>query len=132
MYLVDTSAWIGFLRGADTAVVNRLRQLLQHGETVGLTAIIYQEILQGAESIQRFEQFRDYFGSQRFYHPLDNKESYVEAARLYFSCRRQGITIRSTVDCLIARIAIEHDLLLLHQDRDFEQLAQVIPELKLA
>jgi predicted nucleic acid-binding protein len=46
-------------------------------------------------------------------------------------CRRKGMTIRSTIDCLIAQIAIEHDLELLHSDRDFENMVSVIPELKI-
>jgi predicted nucleic acid-binding protein len=72
-----------------------------------------------------------YLGSQHFYHPRDPIESYREAALIYFR-RRAGITIRSSVDCLIARVAIEHDLLLLHDDRDFEAMARVVPELTLA
>ncbi len=51
---------------------------------------------------------------------------------MYFNCRRAGITIRSATDCLIARIAIEHELILLHDDRDFESMAEVVPELELA
>jgi len=56
----------------------------------------------------------------------------VEAARIYGACRAAGVTIRSSVDCLIARIAIEHDLALLHDDRDFEDIARVVSELRLA
>jgi len=47
-----------------------------------------------------------------------------EAARLYFVCRRKGVTVRSTIDCLIAAIAIEHKALLLHDDRDFDAIAR--------
>ena len=57
--------------------------------------------------------------------------SHREAAHIYFSCRRKGITIRSTIDCLIAQISIEHDLILLHNDKDFTHMAAVIPQLKL-
>jgi len=53
------------------------------------------------------------------------------AARLYQSCRRAGKTPRSSNDCLIARIAIEHDLVLLQDDRDFAAVASVAPELRL-
>jgi hypothetical protein len=51
---------------------------------------------------------------------------------MYFDCRRAGVTIRSATDCLIARIAIEHGLLLLHDDRDFDKMAEVVPDLTLA
>ena len=51
---------------------------------------------------------------------------------MYFDCRRAGITIRSAADCLIARVAVEHELMLLHDDRDFEKMAEVVPDLALA
>jgi predicted nucleic acid-binding protein len=51
---------------------------------------------------------------------------------MYFDCRRAGVTIRSSMDCLIARVTIERGLALLHDDRDFEKMAEVIPDLALA
>jgi hypothetical protein len=68
----------------------------------------------------------EYFSSQRFFHPKDPVESYARAARIYFACCRKGITVRSTIDCLIAQIALEHDLFLLHNDSDFIAMAPVI------
>lgn len=59
-------------------------------------------------------------------------ETYAEAADPYRTCRQRGITVRSTLDCLIARIALEHELVLVHNDRDFAQMATVIRELKMA
>ncbi|HEC26522.1 MAG TPA: PIN domain-containing protein, partial [Gammaproteobacteria bacterium] len=66
-----------------------------------------------------------------FFHAQDPVQTYREAAMMYFKCRKKGIKIRSTNDCLIARIAIEYDLSLLHSDQDFTRLAEVVPELKL-
>ena len=131
MYLVDTSVWVDFFNARSVPHVERLKRLLLAGAGVGLTPAIYQEILQGALDDAKFRRFRDYFSSQSFYLPLDPVESYAAAARIYFDCRRKGITIRSSVDCLIAQIAIEQDLILLHNDRDFERIAEVSPELKL-
>lgn len=102
------------------------------GTPFGLTSIVYQEVLQGAATGSDFERLDEYLCTQRFYEPRDAVESYQEAARLYFRCRGSGVTVRSTVDCLIARTAIEHDLVLLHSDRDYENMARVIPELKTA
>ncbi len=51
---------------------------------------------------------------------------YARAASIYFTCRRKGITVRSTIDCLIAQIALEHDLFLIHNDSDFDAMAPVI------
>ncbi|MCA1718132.1 MAG: PIN domain-containing protein [Actinobacteria bacterium] len=129
---MDSSVWIGYLGGERTEVTERFAGMLDRGYPVGLTGVILQEVVQGISSEREFEQVSDYLGSQTFYHPQDLVESYKEAARMYFDCRRAGITIRSAIDCLIARIAIEHDLLLLHDDRDFENMAGAIPELSLA
>jgi predicted nucleic acid-binding protein len=129
---VDSSVWIGYLGGERTEVTERFAGMLDRGYPVGLTGVILQEVVQGISSEREFEQASDYLGSQTFYHLQDPVESYKEAARMYFDCRRAGITIRSAIDCLIARVAIEHDLLLLHDDRDFENMAGVISELTLA
>ena len=51
---------------------------------------------------------------------------------MYFDCRRAGFTIRSAIDCLIARVALEHELMLLHDDRDFEKIVGIVPDLALA
>lgn len=131
MWLIDTSVWIDFLRGEENAPVIQLKELLRNNVPFFLTAVIYQEILQGADSEKRFDQYRDYFGTQRFVHPADQLDSYHEAAKLCVQCRKQGITIRSTTDCLIAQIALENDLMVLHNDRDFELMATVITNLRI-
>ncbi len=131
MYLVDTSVWIDYLRGNNTAAVSAFEQILEQDIVFGITGLIYQEVLQGADSIQDFEMLEDYLGTQRFFHAHDPIQTYREAAMMYFKCRKKGITIRSTNDCLIARIAIEHDLSLLHSDQDFTHMAEAIPELTL-
>jgi predicted nucleic acid-binding protein len=106
--------------------------MLDRGYPVGLTGAIYQEVLQGVSSKGEFDQVSEYLGSQTFYQPRDPVESHREAALIYLRCRRAGVTIRSALDCLIARVAIEHDLFLLHDDRDFENTAKVMTELTVA
>jgi predicted nucleic acid-binding protein len=51
---------------------------------------------------------------------------------MYFDCRRAGITLRSSIDCTIAQIAVEHGAALLHNDRDFERIGRVVPRLRFA
>lgn len=131
MFLVDTSVWISYLRGARIEQVKRFETILDEGRPFGITSAIYQEVLQGADSEVSFARLDRYLRTQLFYHPLDPVESYTEAARIYSRCRRAGITIRSTLDCLIARVAIEHELILVHNDGDFESMARVVPELRL-
>jgi predicted nucleic acid-binding protein len=131
MYLVDTSVWINYLRGRPSRSVHSLTQILQARVPFGITGVIYQEILQGSASEADFNKLREYFSSQRFFHPRDVLGTYESAAHLYFSCRQKGVTIRSTLDCLIAQIAVEHDLILLHADRDYEKIQSIQPALKL-
>jgi len=132
IWLVDTSVWIDFLRGRETQLVSQLQQLLAPDNATAITPVIYQEILQGTDSEENFKRYEEYFGSQLFVHPRHPVQSYAKAAWLYFHCRKNGITLRSTIDCLIAQIAIEHNLFLLHDDRDFTQIASVEPRLRLA
>lgn len=131
MVLVDTSVWVDFLRGTDTPQVRSLKGLLEGDDIVGVAPIIVQEVLQGADSDERFEKWRRYFAGLCCYAPADPVETHVAAARLYQACRRAGKTPRSSNDCLIARIAIEHKLVLLQDDRDFAVIAAVVPELQL-
>ena len=131
MVLVDTSVWIDFLRGAPTPQVAALESLLEGEDLVGTAPIILQEVLQGADSPRRFEQWRREFSGLMCYLPLDPIDTHVEAARLYAACRRAGKTPRSSNDCLIARLALEHDLVLLEDDRDFDSIAKVEKRLRL-
>jgi len=125
MILVDSSVLIPFFKGAGTPAAAALRSILERKIPFGITPVIFQEVLQGTRSEKEFNRLETYLGSQRFYHPADPVRTHAAAARIYFRCRRQGIPIRSSVDCLIAQIAIENDLLLLHDDRDFDSLATV-------
>lgn len=131
MYLVDTSVWIDFLRGTDAAHVAVLIDLLNGDELVGTAPVILQEILQGADSEDRFKKWQGFF-SELWCHVADDPIStHVAAARLYQACRRRGRTPRSSNDCLIAQVAIEHELILLHNDRDFEVIGAVAADLRL-
>ena len=130
MVLVDTSVWVDFLRGRPAPQVGTLRELLAQDEVVGTAPIILQEVLQGADSEERFEKWRRYFAELWCYVPADPVQTHVAAARLYQNCRRAGKTPRSSNDCLVAQIAIENALSLLHNDRDFDAIASAIPDLK--
>lgn len=130
MYLVDTSVWIDYIHGRDARQVNFLDQILGNPLATGITDLIYMEILQGASDQTIFDQFRRYFCGQQFYRFPDPEISHAAAAQIYFNCRRKGITVRSTVDCLIAQCAIEHELILLHHDNDFRLMATTLPGLR--
>lgn len=76
----------------------------------------------GVRSEKEYGALEHYLISQRFFHPKDPVASYAQAARIYFDCRKKGITVSSTIDCLIAQIALEHELFLLHNDSDFQAM----------
>jgi predicted nucleic acid-binding protein len=127
MILIDTSVLIDFFKGSKNEATSRFRLILEQGINFGITSHIFQEVLQGAKSEKEYNLLRRYLETQRFFHPKDPVDSFAEAARIFFQCRKRGVTIRSTIDCLIAQIALEHDLLLLHSDHDFHLIAKVIP-----
>jgi predicted nucleic acid-binding protein len=126
MILVDTSVLIDLFKGNDNDAVTIFRDIVRKQMPFGITSVIYQEILQGAKSEKEYSSLKEYLSTQRFFHPKDPLVSYAGAASIFYSCRRKGITIRSTIDCLIAQVAIEHELFLLHNDKDFTVMAPVI------
>ena len=126
MILIDTSVLVDFFKGNRNQGTDNFREILKSGIPFGITSVIYQEVLQGARSEEEYETLRRYLSSQRFFHPKHPVVSYEEAARIYFLCRRNGVTVRSTLDCLIARIVLENELILLHNDRDFDAMARFI------
>ncbi len=127
MILVDTSVLVDFFRGTRNEQAAKLENIVQQGIPFGINSFIYQEVLQGAATNREVSLLKEYLGTHRFYNPKDPRVSFEEAAGIFFLCRRKGVTLRSTIDCLIAQTAIEHDLLLLHNDRDFDRIARVTP-----
>ena len=127
MILVDTSVLIDFFKGVENEGVQKLKAVLDRGIPFGINSFIFQEVLQGAASEKEYSLLDRYLRTQRFYHIKDPVDSFARAARIYMDCRRKGITIRSTIDCLIVETVLEHDLFLLHNDNDFSAIARVIP-----
>lgn len=125
MILVDTSTLIDFLKGSENESVEKLIKLLNLDIPFAISSVIFQEVLQGAKNEKEFKYLSDYLQSQRFINPIDPISSFREAAHIYYSSRRKGITIRSTIDCLIAQTAIEHSVPLLHSDSDFYKISKI-------
>jgi len=126
MILVDTSILIDFFKGIRNEGTEKFRTVLSQGIPFGINSFIFQEILQGVSTKKDFDLLKEYLKTQRFYHLKDPVESFIKAAEIYLSCRKKGIII-STIDCLIAQTALEHELYLLQNDREFEEIAKVIP-----
>ncbi len=129
--IVDTSAWIEFLRATGSRADLALQQAFNNASAVWIPEVVYREVLQGSRSVQHFIQLQNALDDLAHYISPDAFELGRSASLLYAQCRWQGITIRSPNDCLIAACAIEADMPLLHADRDFLTLASVDTRLKL-
>ena len=127
MIFVDTSVLIDFLRGTTTPAVERLAQFEADGVPFGIPLICYQEVLQGARDQREWRLLDGYLKTQRLETPDDPRSLHFDAARVYFDCRRRGITVRSTVDCLIAAQVLRANGTLLHDNDDFDHVATVRP-----
>jgi predicted nucleic acid-binding protein len=125
--LLDTSVLVPFLRGRTTRTTRFLTRVLEEGFDVFLTPIVVQEVLQGARDNHEWRTLDMYLSSQALILPQDAAVAHRQAARIYFDCRRQGLTVRSTIDCLIAQLALDHDLAILHEDRDYDAIRRVRP-----
>jgi hypothetical protein len=126
MVLIDSSVWINFFNGSETESVQTLEDLIAAEEDVCISGYILTEVLQGFRDERSFETVRRQLLKLTIF-DLNVPDSYIKAAQLYRKCRKQGITIRRTADCIIAQTAIENKLLLLHDDADFDKIARVCP-----
>ena len=122
MVLVDTTVWIDFFAGRNKPHVATLQDLIENEEDLSLCGVILAEVLQGIRSDADFVKTKRYLGDLIFL-PM-RRATFLRAAELYRSLRKKGITIRKPVDCMIASVAIEYDIQLLHNDRDFDHIAK--------
>lgn len=127
MILVDTSVLIDYFKGVDNTSTQKFHKVLEHNIPFGISHLIYAEVLQGSQSEKDFRLLKRYLDTQTYYDLKNGRESYAEAARMYLELRKKGVTVKSTVDCLIARVALENELFLLHNDADFDRIAGHFP-----
>lgn len=123
MILVDTSVWIAVFRRRNPY---KIEDAVDFDEIVTCLPVI-QEILQGFREERAYRTARDAMLALPIVESPMEQSLFLEAAQLYRSARRRGITIRSSVDCLIAACALRHDLPVLHRDRDYELLREISP-----
>jgi predicted nucleic acid-binding protein len=121
MTLVDASVWIDFLAARQTPQTVELKRLLSEGHRVYTCGIVLTEVLQGIRHDEDYRKTAERLDELK-YLPM-RRRMFLAAADIYRRLRRRGITIRKSVDCMIAAVAIEYDLPLLHNDRDFDPIA---------
>ena len=120
MIVVDTSAWIEFLRDTGSAVCEAVDDLL--GDDLAVCDAITMEVLAGARDERHLADLRRLLARATLV--SITAVDYDEAAALYRLCRRRGETVRKLIDCLIAATAIRAGAPVLHADADFAALAR--------
>ena len=123
MYLIDTSVWVDVFhrpRRID------LQSLVDPDDIVTCLPVV-QEVLQGFRDDRAFRVARDAMRAIPAVEAPLGRTAFEDAVDLYRLARRAGVTVRSSVDCLIAVCAVRNDLTVLHRDRDFDRIARIAP-----
>jgi len=123
--LVDTSAWIEFDRATGSAVDERLTTLIATADEVAVTEPVIMEVVAGARNATREQDLRRLmrrFTLLRF----DAAVDFDAAARIYRTCRRNGVTPRGMIDCMIASVAHRNNATLLAADSDLDRVSQIL------
>jgi predicted nucleic acid-binding protein len=118
--LVDTTVWIDFFAARSLPHVAVLEDLIERREDLCLCGIILTEVLQGIREDAEFTKTRDLL--KTLIHLPMPYSVFLRSAEIYRGLRKRGITIRKPLDCMIASAAIENDISLLHNDKDFQPI----------
>ena len=117
MVLVDTTVWIDFFAGQTLTHIETFESLLEQEEDICICGIILTEVLQGIRKETEFKKTKNLFNSLIFL-PM-SYSTFLQSAEIYRKLRQKGITIRKSIDCMIASVALENNISLLHNDKDF-------------
>jgi len=117
MILVDTTVWIDFFRGKTTSQVDILELLISEGQDICICGLVLTEVLQGIREEKQYKKIKTYFDDLVFL-PM-TQSMHLLSADIYRALRKKGITVRKSIDCMIASVAISHGVQLLHNDKDF-------------
>ena len=124
MIVADTSVWIDYFNGSDSAEAEALDSALEDGE-VAISDIIFLEILQGFRTDKDYKVARTKLSALEQYEML-GRNMVIKCADNYRALRKNGITIRKTNDIIIATFCIENKVSLLFSDRDFQPFVKYL------
>ena len=124
MIVADTSVWIDYVNGVVSPQTNILDIELEN-RRVATGDLIIVEFLQGFREDKQFQEAKDLMDSLEYY-DFVGRELAIKAAQNFRKLRKMGITIRKTIDVLIATFCIESGFALLHNDRDFDPMEEVL------
>lgn len=117
--LVDTSVWVDFFNGQTTPQTSAVRAFLDQGDDIATCGVVLAEFFQGLRSSRSVKELRPFFELMPCLAPSE-PDTYFRAAELFRRLRARGITVRSTIDCLIVCLAAQHGYYVLAKDRDIE------------
>ena len=123
--LVDSTVWIDYLRNVQNRQTELLEKLITDHEDLCLCGFVLTEVLQGIRDEQQYTRVKRSLDNL-LYLEVD-KTTFELAATIYRELRKQGITIRNSVDCLIAATVLQQGVHLLDNDRDYEYIDQHYP-----
>ena len=123
LVIVDTSAWVEYLRATDSAVHRTLRSAIESGAPLATPAPVVMELLAGCTTEQAVREIQSLLARFEILE-VEGLVDFEDAALIQRTCRRAGETVRSMIDCLIAAVALREDRALLTVDRDFEVIAR--------
>ena len=123
MILVDTTVWVDFFRNAKTRQVATLKDSIQSRFDINICPIVEMEILQGIGDDGQYKRVKKQLDGLLSLAITD--ESYDLAGDIYRKARVRGFTIRKSLDCIIAAVAIQNRVQLLHNDKDFDAIEKV-------
>jgi predicted nucleic acid-binding protein len=130
MELIDTSAWVEYLRGTGSPANVEVRRLLRDAPgSVVTTEPVVMELLAGATSERTFDRLEKLTNGLQVV-PVQAALDYRDAAIAYRAVRARGGTVRKILDCLIGVVAARSGATLVHRDRDFDVLATALPDLR--
>jgi len=121
MILIDTSVWIDFLIDRNSSGAGVIESLVESREDICICGVILTEILQGIRNDKEYNKTKSIL-SELVFLPM-TQETFYSSANIYRTCRSHDITIRNSIDCMIATTCIQYDSALLHNDKDFDLIA---------
>jgi len=122
--IVDTTVWVDYLRGTHNPETEWL-EIEADRKRLGLTDLILCEVLQGVRSDQELSQVRKELERFALFETGGEKLA-IAATRNYRRIREEGLTVRKTIDCLIATFCMSNGHALLHRDRDFDAFEEIL------
>ena len=128
--LVDTSVMIGFIKGDSNTSVDAFIQIPQKQNSIAVSILTYEEVLRGAKSEFEFLRLDRLVSAFNIIFLPTEKSFYKEVSNIYLKLRKRGITIPSVPDIMIALTAVKANHKLLHNDKHFDEIKTVLPELE--